>query len=102
MSVRVKMTALVVERPRQVQNTVQDGAASFRQLQAWYDQLGQLFDNSAYLQIDTVASGVAKLTVMADVERESEFGSIYSVSGPGMPTHIRHASPHCHDACHVL
>lgn len=32
--------------------------------------------------MDCVSSGVSKLKITSDVERESEYGFIYSVSGP--------------------
>jgi hypothetical protein len=35
-----------------------------------------------FLKIDTVSSSVSKLKITSDVEKESEYGFIYSVSGP--------------------
>ena len=33
-------------------------------------------------KIETISSGVSKLKITTDVEKESEYGFIYSVSGP--------------------
>ena len=42
-----------------------------------------LFSLHFPIQIDTMADGVSKLKIMQDMEeRESEFGFIFSVSGP--------------------